>query len=533
MLFRRRTSSRLTYWFQALGFNPRDRSCSNLLYFGYFCAFWIAWAVAVCAMLGAGLARSFEFFPAASPSNLAVQLSAIILVSWGLFELWQVTGHSPFVFSESDAYLLCQTPVHRRSVALAWFLMDWFGTAFFFAVGAIVFSFALTDIALSDMASFQRLPSYFASSLRSLIVILPLQMGLQAGMYGLGALRLRRDRPPGKRFWLRLAALPLGLGFVAALFSPDWTIILTPLTFPLQAAYVNGLLPDAWLIRAGLAWLVLALGMAGLLVWTDRMHLGQAAQETRLEATIRLARGVMNYELVEILQRQNKMKATRPPSRLPIRRGVWMIIWQNLVQWSRSLRAAQVMHWALVVFLSLGAFLSSDWVVQLVLGGLWAVSLGSLATDRLRSNLARWWLLRSLPLQNAKIILSLLAPAWGIGVLLSWLALALTGTSLGWLAAALLPFLAACAALGSTLDIISHAKARVLMMPGLAEENVPHQDIQGVLIILIAVGLPLGLLTWSSSHPGGLIWGLFSLPIAGLITFLLFRIVLLTYRMLK
>ena len=532
-LFRRRTFSRLAYWCQALGFDLRDHSLTNRLYFVYFCVFWLAWGVAVFALLGSALAQTFDFLPAVSPSTLATQIGAFILAAWGLFKLWQVTGCSPFVFSESDAYLLCQTPVYRRSVGLAWFLMDWFGTAFLFAAGSILISFALTDLALSDVASFQSLPTYFASSLRSLVIILPLQMGLQAGLYGLGALRLRRDRPLEKLFWLRLTVLPLGLGLLTALFFPNWrAIVLTPLNFPLQAAFGEAVSPIAWLNRAGLTMLILALGMTVLLIWTSRMHLGRAAQETRLVSVIRLARSVMNYELIENIQRQSKLKATRSPSHLPARSGVWMLVWKNLVQSWRSLPASQVVRWAMVFFLSIGLFLSSGWTVKLILGGLWAVLLGSLTTDRLRSDLASWWLLRSLPFQSSKLLLTLLGPAWGFGVLLGWLALALTNPlpPFGFLMAALLPFLVASAALGSTHDILDHAKAQVLMAPSLADENVPHQNIQGVLIILISVGFPLGLLTWSSSHPGGLVWGLLSLPVAVLITILLLRSVISVYR---
>lgn len=532
-LFRRRTFSRLAYWFQVLGFNLRDRSLNNLLYFVYFCAFWLAWVVAVFALLASALVEAFEFFPETSPSTLATLMGAFILAAWGLFELWRVTRRSPFVFSDPDAYLLCQTPASRRSVGMAWFLMDWFGTALLFAAGTILLSFALEDVVFSDTASFQILPTYFTSSLRALAINLPLQMGMQAGLYGLGALRLRRDRPPGQLSWLRLVVLPLCLCLLAALFFPNWrSIILTPLTFPLQAAFGEVVSPAAYLARVGLSLLILALGMTGLLICADWMHLGRAAQETRLESVIRQARSVMNYERVEILQNQSKMGITKPSSRLPARHGVWMIVWKDLVQSWRSLRASQIVRWTLVFLLSMGIFLSSGWVVQLIIGVIWAVSLGSLTTNRLRSDLARWWLLRSLPFRTSILFIALLSPACGLGILLSWLALALTGPSLpfGWLAAALFPFLVACATLGSTRDIIDHAKTRVLMTPGLAEENVPHQDIQGVLTVLISVGLPLGLLTWGNSYPGGIAWELLSLPVAILITILLFRSVLTAYR---
>jgi hypothetical protein len=535
ILFRRRTFSRLAYWCLVLGFDLRDRSLTNRFYFIYFCAFWLAWFVAVFALLGSALAGSFGSLPAASPPALAVLLGAFMLAAWGLVQLWQVTGRSPFVFSEPDATLLCQAPVRRRSVGVAWFLMDWFGTVLPFAAGAVMLSFALTEAALPHLVSLRDLPAYFAASLRALAIVLPLQMGLQAGLWGLGAWRLRRvsKTKPGWLHWLRLAVLIPGLGLLAALFLPDWrAIVLAPLTFPLQAAFGEVLSPFDWMVRAGLGLLVLALGMAVLLVCTSRMHLGRAAQETRLQSIIRLHQGALNFELAGMLKRQSRMKATRPPSRLPVRSGAWMLAWKDLVQSWRTLRASQVLRWVWVFFLGLGIFLAPGWVVQLIIGGLWAVSLGDLATGRLRSDLARWWLLRSLPLRNSDLLLAQLGPACGLGLLLGWLALALAGppSPFGWLAAALLPFLVASAAMGSARDILDNAKARVLMTPSLAEENVPRQDIQGVLIVLISVGLPLGLLAWGRFHPGGLVWGLMSLPVAALIAVLMFQLVLSVYR---
>jgi len=530
ILFRRRTFSLLAYWLLPLGYDMRDRSFSNRLYFIYFCAFWLAWAVAVFAILGSWLVALFVFLRINSPSSVLVLFGAFILVIWTFIGFWKVTTRSPFVFSESDAYLLCQTPVHRRSVGLVWFLMSWFGAVIPFAIGTVLFSFALTDFTLakSGTASFQSLPIYFASSLRSLAVTLPLQMGLHSGLYGLGALRLRRDRPPGRRFWLRLTILPLGGVLGAAFIFPGWrSIILAPLLVPLQAVFGYGI----WLGGAGLALLILLGGMAGLLFWSNRMHLGQAAEETRLVSATRTARSTMNYELAENIQVQSRMKVTRPPSRLPVRNGVLMLDWKNLLQSLRSLRANRVMRWVMAFSLGVSTFLpSSGWTVQMIMGGVWAILLGSLTTDHLRKDLARWWLLRSLPFQNSKLIASLLAPASVGGVLLGWLALVLVHPSSGWLIAVILPFLVANAALASTLSILEHTKSRILMTPSLAEENVPHQGIQGVITILISVGVPLVLLLLSNNQSGRLVLGLLSLSLSILITTFLTSSVLRTYR---
>ncbi|MFN2197798.1 MAG: hypothetical protein ACK2UW_16885 [Anaerolineales bacterium] len=531
LIFRRRTISRVVYVLRLLGIDLRDRSSANRLYIFYFVVFWLVWVVAGFSLLGSTAAGFFELLPGISPAGTAAIIGAFLLAAWGLYELWRVTARSPFVFGEADAYLLCQAPVRRRRVGLAWFLMDWFVTVLPFAAVAVLFSFALLDLALADVVSFLSLPVYFAASLRALVVVLPLQMGLQSGLYGLGAMRLRRDRPPNSWSWLRVVALLLAFGLLAAFFFPVWrAVILAPLLLPLQAAFGGAYLPAAWLARAVVAWLILCGGLLVLLTWSHRMHLGRAAQETRLESALRQARSTMDFELAGTLQRQEKMKITRSPSRLPVRGGVWMLVWKNLVQSSRTLRVSQLLRWGFVFLFFSAAWLSSGWVVQLIMGILWAVSLGSLATEPLRRDLARWWLLRSLPFQNDRMLAALLVPPWGTGVLSGWLALILIRPVNGWLIAALLPFLAACAVLGTAYSILEHAQARLLMTPAWAEENVPRQDVQGVITILITVGLPLAMLLWDLSQPGVLFWGLLTLPAAILITTILSQLVLRAYR---
>jgi hypothetical protein len=207
LLFRRRSFSRLSYWCLVLGYDFRDRSLTNRFYFVYFILFWLVWAVAVFALLGHTLAGFFVTLSAASPADTIILLGAWAFALWGLDQFSQVTGRSPFVFSEPDAFLLCQAPVDRRSVGAAWFLLDWFVMALPFAAASVLFSFTLQDYALPAAFNILDLLGYFSASLRALAVILPLQMGLQAALWGLGAWRLRRDRSPAKLTWLRLLVL--------------------------------------------------------------------------------------------------------------------------------------------------------------------------------------------------------------------------------------------------------------------------------------------------------------------------------------
>jgi len=536
ILFRRRSFSRLAYWCLVLGYDFRDRSLNNRFYFVYFVLFWLVWIIAVFALLGSTLAGFFVTLSLASPAAAIVLLGAYAFAVWGLVLFFQVTGRSPFVFSEPDAFLLCQAPVSRRSVGAAWFLMDWFGSLLAFAAAAVMFSFALTEAALPHVLTILDLLAYFADALRALALVIPLQMGLQAALWGLGAWRLRRDRPPASRTWLRLVALLPALALLASIFIPAiGNMVLSPLTFFLQAAFVSSLSPSAWLFRAGFGLLVLVLGMTCLLFWSGRMHLGRAAEETRLQSRIRQSRSALDFGGAEALRQQGRMKTTRLPSRLPVRVGPWMLVWKDLVQSGRSLRFSQVLRWGWVFILSLGIFLAPGWLVKVVIGGVWAVSLGTLTTDRLRGDLARWWLLRSLPLRTSDLVLALLGPACVLGTLLGWLALALVNppASFGWLAAALLPLMVAAAALGSARDILDHARARLLLTPAQGEENVPRQDIQGALTVLVAVGIPLALLVWGSALANGWFWALLSLPVAALVAVVLFRSVCLTYREIK
>src|SRR5512140_2556295 len=126
-LLRRRLVTSLRYWLTPLGYDLRDQSLSNRIYLLYFCAFWSLWALAVFSILGSGLAQLLGLLNA-GPGPTLVALGEYGLVLWGILMLWQVSRRSPFIFSEQDAYLLCQTPVSRGKVGLAWFLQAVPGT---------------------------------------------------------------------------------------------------------------------------------------------------------------------------------------------------------------------------------------------------------------------------------------------------------------------------------------------------------------------------------------------------------------------
>jgi hypothetical protein len=535
-LARRRAFSRLAFWLLALGYDARDRSTTNRVYLVYFCLFWLGWITAMFALLGTQLAQALRSMPGIDPLQLVILLSTYALSGWAVIQLWQAARRSPFVFSEQDSFLLCQTPVSRRTVGLAWFLQSWFATAPFFAAGAVILSFTLVEFGPRQVLPPLMLVQYLGAALRALSLVVPLQMALQAAVWGIGALRLGPRGRGGARenLWLRLAAPLLGLVLLASLLVPGaGSVVLVPIRLPLQAAFTAGSsLAPGWWIGFGLCLLYLGASLIWLANRSTTINLGQAARETRIRYAVQLARSLQRNDLAAALIQQEHLRAVHRPSRLPARAGRWVLVWKDAVQSLRSLRLSLILSWLVAFVLCLGMFRASSWALQMVLAGLWTISLGSLTARRLRSDLARWWLLRSLPLRGSDLLTAELALSCGLGTLLGWLALAFSGRPLGpcLIAAALLPFLVISAALGSAHDILRHSKARFLMAPGIAEENVPQQNAGGVLQGLASVLLPAAILFWLWASPDRILAGPVALLLAAFIVILNLQSVLVAYR---
>ncbi len=190
----RQIARKLTWWLTLLGYDPHDHSLAHRIYLVYASLFWGIWFFAVFSLF-AGPATTVLTALGISPLNqAAVVLSLLALLSWGLFKLWQATRRSPLVFSENDAYLICQAPVPGSSVAVSWLLGDWFEAVAPFWIGAVTLSIALVDYGLEGKVSLADLPTYLLAGLQALLGITLAHFGLMALVWAAGALRLQRDR---------------------------------------------------------------------------------------------------------------------------------------------------------------------------------------------------------------------------------------------------------------------------------------------------------------------------------------------------
>jgi len=492
-LFSRRTLSRLAYWLSALGYNLKDSSVVNRVYLLYFFGFWGAWGVAMLALVGGGLARALVAVqPSVSPETLLVSVPGYLLMAWSVITLWRVTGRSPFVFSEEDAYLLCQTPVSRRRVALAWFVQGLMGFALLVGAATVILAFAIVAWRFPTQPGLSLLSLSLRVSFIGLILAVPMQVGLQAVLWSVGAYRLTWRHTPS---WLRPAAaagvLVLGLALLIPAAAP---LARAPFTLPFQAAFAPSTAQGLPVLAITLSWLGLVGGLALLLAASGRMSLGKAAVETTHVATIGMARSYGQFELVDTILMRRRLGATHDASRLLRGRG--------------------------------------RLILQLVVAGVWTVVMGGFMTSRLRNDLAHWWLWRGLPLRAANLFSEELAFPWGTAVLLGWIALLVSdmpGPAV-LAGAVMVPLLAASVAMASSADILRRARSRVLMSPSLADENVPRPGVGGVILALVSVLIPYATLVWAASVPGGAVLGLVAVPTALAVAWLNGRSLLAAYQ---
>jgi hypothetical protein len=180
---------------------------------------------------------------------------------------------------------------------------------------------------------------------------------------------------------------------------------------------------------------------------------------------------------------------------------------------------------AAIFALSLGTFLPTSFPVQMVSAGKWTLAVSSLATQRLRSVLARWWILRSLPVPPTALLRMEVLLPWLIAIGSGWLGIGFCALPAGYaiMAACLLPFTAASAALAAAGDILRRSQARAILSPSIAEENIPQMDIRGVIQGGASVLLPLGLLIWGSEHGLMFLMGGLAVLLAAGMAYLNFR----------
>jgi hypothetical protein len=289
MIRSRQVSSSISFWLAITGYDSNDRSVSMRIYLLYLIVFFSAWTLAVISLISNLMLNTLLPFLASQGiafSDFVTTIGTLLLILWSLYSIHKATLRSPLIFSEDDAYLICQTPADRSFVSLAWFLGEWLSCVLPVLTIAVIVGFALLDLDIYNGIRTLSVGNMAIAMLKPLCIIIPLHLGLFAVVWVVGVFRLQRDTERKKVMRsIRVLTLLLTVGLlvvvIRSIVLPSSNIVVQPLLsflrFPLDAAFHDG----SWVLGLAVSIGLMTTSLAILWHISDNLNLSRAAQETR------------------------------------------------------------------------------------------------------------------------------------------------------------------------------------------------------------------------------------------------------------
>ncbi|MEN6409370.1 MAG: hypothetical protein ABFD44_06645, partial [Anaerolineaceae bacterium] len=489
----------LRYWLSAASYDSRDQSFNNRIYLVYLILFFGILAFVTLTFLAGSGAVLLKSIAPEDPARAAAFLQLLLLGIWSFYSLIQALRRSPIVFSEPDAYLLCQMPVNRRQVVVRWLIMPWFKSTIPFWLVAITLGFSLAETTLpSGAAQTVHIMEYIGYGLRAWLAILPVHFALFVITWLAGTLRLKTTT---RHHWLALLApgilCLLGLALLAVmphgiLSSPLWISVADGLAYPTLAGFGQGSYGLGLSASA-----IFAACMLAILAWVSgSISLCRTAEETQETELIASAAQYGFSDLAQQLRNKQHLGVGRISSTQSMRPGVMVLVWKDIVQSLRLFRLSSLMSW-MSIFGAFAAFPFLPGISGMVALVIWTMQVGKVSIIRLRNDLACWSIIRQLPFSARRFIRYDLAPAYLLTLLVNWIALGF-GTALlglhimGWML--LVPGMALSVFGISAFDILRRSKSDFLM-----NGSVPDVSSTGVLLGAFCAVVPYLI---ASNFPG-------------------------------
>jgi hypothetical protein len=489
----RELAGRLRFWTAIVGYDPRNRSVGQSIYLVYVVIFFSIWGLAVLAFLadlGAGL---LLMVGSGSPESTAVRLITLAMLAGFFIQGYNASRRSPYLFSDADSELICQAPLDRGLVALAWFLGDWLPGGILITSAAVVLRFALLQLPGSNPVVWQNLPYYIFTGMLAALVVLPIHLMLTALVYSLGSVRLVKDR---ELPWLPWGVIlfALGLALLALVGNNAIQYALWLLTFPLQAAFGQ----YSWILGFSVAIILASAGSLCLYLVSRDLNLSRAAQESRYRFSLQQAGRSGDTRLSQSIRTRQRLGIAHPASRLPGRPGASSLIWKNWVSASRTINLTSLAGWAAIFGLGLGLFLVADWGSRVWIFVVYCLLVGGRCTARLRSDLEVWSLTRQLPFSASEFLFNAMILPVLAAITLTWLAImvaSLLGGRQLILGFVLAPVAIVLISLTAAFDIFRHCRASQLLLGQVADPG-----ILGLLLGIVSTSIPLVFVYWMMAH---------------------------------
>jgi heme/copper-type cytochrome/quinol oxidase subunit 4 len=463
--------------------------------------FFSLWGFAMLAFIANLAVGVLSLFKGSSPIEAAISLSTIFLLVEFFLRLCRYARISPFIFTEEDAILICQTPVDRRQVALARLFGDWIPAGLPYWAGAVTLSFACQELAAPNGMILARLPVYLITGLRAVSIILPLHLAFMAAAYVFGASRLRRGE---ERNYLRL--IPIGVGLclllLAIFFPASLHTIFWPFLYPLEAGFGS----TSWISGFILSIFLTMVSLAGLYIISPELNLSRASQESNIHWVAQQA------EMKKGQSRTHQwFGAKYLVNLIPAHAGVWVLIWKDWIQTIRRFDFRSVIFWLALFGTGIGIMIAPDLGTRIWVFVVWGLLIGQVCSKRFCSDLNMFVLFRQLPFSiKGTLVTEIGIPVIGATVL-CWLGFGISSLidphpSLP--VVLLAPGIILCITLSVVFDILRQSKADAL----LAGRSV-EMGAFGLLLGLILTGLPLLLVMWLSNRmsAGFFLWFVYML----------------------
>jgi hypothetical protein len=499
MLRKKQVLSSIRYWLSITGYDSRDQSLLMRIYLLYLVAFFSVWVLAVIFLLSSfivnTLAPSIEAL-GVPLSTFTISLVTLLLFLWASYSMYQASKQSPIVFSEDDAYLLCQTPVNRRSVTFAWLSSQWPNSALLILAGTFTLGIALLEFDASTGMKILSPGCLVLSALKPLSVIIPLHLGLFSAIWVVGVLRLRQDTETVSAMKVvRVIVLILAVGLTVALLE-SLVAPVSPsliqrgfllLRFPMEAAFFQ----DRWSLGLTISFGFMAANLALLWLTSDGLNLNLAAQETRRSQARVSAMKMGDFDRAREISDLDHLGTMHTPSKVLTLHPPWLLIWKDGVQSMRNLTASRFWPWMLLLLITIPLALRLNGSDLLGMAIYWTLLVGQRTTGKLRDELGYWWLVGSLPLPAKRIILqNIVLPVSGV-VSITWIAMwvgDLIGLSPSPILVCAVPFTVVGISFSAAYDLLRHANVSLLM-----DGQRPNFGPLGLVLALLCLAVPFGL----------------------------------------
>lgn len=399
----RQEQQEIVFWL-SWAYDTKDKSLSNRLYLLYLIIFFSIWWFIVLVFFAERGASIFKLLAPENPIKAALALEIFIILSWWIIASLKAIWRSPVVFSEEDAYLICQMPLKPRNIVLRWLLMPWIKNLLPIVLISITIGFSLAESIFMPMEfSLEMFVNYLLYGFRFLLVITPIHLALFILTWAIGIWCLNNDRRIPFVISSLIISILISLILAAVMLSSfNVTVFLPIQTFinGILNIFLDGLGGNEF-IRAGLSgWIFALMSFVILGKVSTNFSPSRSAQETQFDAAVK---SLMRYGFVSQAKEMKEKRRLRSRVKKfwqPSWESGGAMLWKDILQSLRINRLQKIFRLFSIFSLMLSFVFIQDFKARLPILAIWTIQVGKLTSERVRNDLSRWTIIQQLPLSH-------------------------------------------------------------------------------------------------------------------------------------